>query len=74
MEADLFYNICNIRPSESQILEGAGKAQDLSGIMYRRSSVCSELHLEVDWSRARLAVSHAPALKNIQRVGALVKE
>jgi hypothetical protein len=42
--------------------------------MYRRPGVGSELHLEVDRSRARLTVSHSRTLDDVKRVGALVEE
>jgi type II secretory pathway component PulL len=39
-----------------------------------RPGVCSELHLEVDRSRAWLTISHGCTLDDVQRVSALVEE
>jgi hypothetical protein len=38
------------------------------------STTCSQLGLQVHWSRARLAVSHDRTLEDVERVGALVQE
>jgi hypothetical protein len=42
--------------------------------MNRRPGVYSELRLEVDYSRARLTISHGRTLDDVQRVGVLVEE
>jgi hypothetical protein len=47
---------------------------ELRGVHNRRPRVISQLCLEVDWSRTRLAVRHDCPVENAKHVGALVLE
>jgi hypothetical protein len=73
MQTYLLCSIGDIGPCEGQVLESPCNAPKLGSVLNMRSGVCSELRLEVDWSRARLTVSHGHTL-DVQRVGALVEE
>jgi hypothetical protein len=70
----LLHGISDVGSSERQVLEGSGNALELRGVRNRRPRVVSQLPLEVDWSRTRLAVCHDCPLEDVKRVGALVEE
>jgi hypothetical protein len=64
----------DVRPCERQVLEGSDNAPKLRGVRNRRPRVISQLRLQVDWSRTRIAVCHDCPFDNVKRVGALVEE
>jgi hypothetical protein len=74
VQADLLHDISDVGLCERQVLEGFGNAPDLRGVRNRRPRVVSQLRLEVDWSRTRLAVRHDCPLDDVKRVGALMEE
>jgi hypothetical protein len=74
MQTDLLHSIGDVGPCEGQVLESPCNAPKLGSVLNRRPGVCSELHLEVDRSRAWLTVSHGRMLDDVQCVGALVEE
>jgi hypothetical protein len=74
VQADLLHGISDVGLCERQVLEGSGNASELRGVRNRRPRVVSQLHLEVDWSRTRLAVRHDYPLEDVKCVGALVEE
>jgi hypothetical protein len=74
VQSDLLHGISDVRPCERQVLEGSDNAPELRGVRNRRRRVLSQLRLEVDWSRTRLAIRHNCPLEDVKRVGALVEE
>jgi hypothetical protein len=74
VQADLLHGVSDVGPCERQVLEGSGNTLKLRGVRNRRPRVVSQLHLEVDWSRTRLAVCHDCPLEDVKRVDALVEE
>jgi hypothetical protein len=74
MQIDLLHGVGDVRPCEGQVLESPCNALKLGSILNRRPEVCSELHLEVNRSHARLTISHARTLDDVQCVTALVEE
>jgi hypothetical protein len=74
VQVDLLHGISDVGPCECQVLEGSDNAPELRGIRNKRHRVVSQLRLEVDWSRTRLAVRHDCQLEDVKRVGALVEE
>jgi hypothetical protein len=74
VQADLLHGISDVGLCESQVLEGSGNTLKLRGVCNRRPRVISQLRLEVDWSRTRLAVCHDCPLEDVKHVGALVEE
>jgi hypothetical protein len=70
----LLHGISDVGSCERQLLEGSDNAPELRGVRNRRPRVVSQLRLEVDWSRTRIAVCHDCPLDDIRRVGALVEE
>jgi hypothetical protein len=74
VQTDLLYGVSDVRPCERQVLEGSYNALELRGILNRRPRVPSKLCLEVDWSRALLAVHHDRTLEDVEHVVVLVEE
>jgi hypothetical protein len=74
VQMDLMHNVGDIGPCECHILESSCNASELRGVLNGRPRVPRQLHLEVDWSRARLAVRHDRTFEDIKRVGALMEE
>jgi hypothetical protein len=74
VQLDLLHSISDVGLCERQVLEGSGNAPVLRGVCNRKPRVVSQFHLEVDWSRTRLAVRHDCPLEDVKRVGALVEE
>src|SRR6185437_6819748 len=74
MKADLLNSICEVRPGESEILQGASKTPVGSRISHRITHISRQLHLSVDRSGAGLAISHPSPLQNIKCILPLVKE
>jgi hypothetical protein len=68
------HGVGDVELSEHQVLYGVSDAPKLGGVLDRRAKICSKLHLEVNRSRARLAVSHGLTLDYVQCVGVLVEE
>jgi hypothetical protein len=68
------HDVGDVESSKRQVLESSYDAPELGGVLYQRSGVRNKLRLDVDWSRARLAISHGRTLNGIQRVSALVKK
>jgi hypothetical protein len=74
VQTNLLHGVSDVGPCECQVLENSCNAPELRGILNRRPRVPSQLRLQVDWSRARLAVRHDRTLEDVERVGALVEE
>ena len=63
-----------IRPGEGEILQGTGEAPVGSWISHGITQISRQLHLSIDRSGARLAISHPSPLQNIECVLPLVKK
>jgi len=74
METDLLNGISEIRPGESEVLQGSSKTPVGSRISHGITQSSRQLFLSVDRSRARLAISHPSPLQNIKCILPLVKE
>jgi hypothetical protein len=55
-------------------MESSCNAPELRGVLNGRPRVPCQLHLEVDWSRSRLAVRHDRTFEDVKRVSALMEE
>jgi hypothetical protein len=73
VQTDLLHDIGDIGPCEYQVLESSYNAPKLRGILNGRPRVPYQLRLEVDWSRAQLAVCHNRTFEDVKRVGALME-
>jgi len=73
-QADLLHCICEIRPSQREVLKGAGKTPVLGGVGDWRALCGRELGSSVNWCRSRVTLGHACTLEKIQRVLALREE
>jgi hypothetical protein len=65
MQTDLLHGVGDVRLCEGQVLESPSNAPKLGSVLNRRHGVCNELHLEVDWSRAWLTISHGHMLDDV---------
>jgi hypothetical protein len=74
VQTDQLHDVGDVRPCEYQVLESSCNAPELRGILNWRPRVPWQLRLEVDWSRARLAVRHDRTLEDVKHVGALMDE
>jgi hypothetical protein len=74
VQTDLLHGIGNVRLCECQALENSCNAPELRDILNGRPRVPRQLHLEVDWSCARLAVCHDRTFEDVKRVGVLMEE
>jgi hypothetical protein len=74
VQTNLLHDIGDIELSKHQVLESSCNAPELGGILYQRPKVRSKLHLDVDWSHARLAISHGRTLNDVLCVSVLVKK
>jgi hypothetical protein len=74
MQTDLMHDVGDVGPCEGQVLESPCNAPKLRSVLNRRPRVCSELRLEVDWSRTQLTISYGRMFDDVQRVSALVKK
>jgi hypothetical protein len=74
MQTDLLHCGGDVSLCEGQVLESHCSAPKLGSILNRRTRVCSELHLQVDQSHARLTISHGCTLDDVQRVSAPMEE
>jgi hypothetical protein len=74
VQTDLLHGISDVGPCQRQVLEGSDNAPELRGVHNRRPRVVTQLRLEVNWSRTRLAVHHDYPLEDVKCVGALVEE
>jgi hypothetical protein len=70
----LLHDVGDVGPCECQVLESSCNAPKLRGVLNGRPRVPCQLRLEVDWSRARLAVRHDRTFEVVKRVGALMEE
>jgi len=73
-QADLLHCICEIRPSQREVLKGAGKTPVLSGVGDWRALCGRELGSSVNWCRNRVTLGQACTLEKIQRILALREE
>jgi hypothetical protein len=64
MQTNLLHGVGDVGSSKRQVLESVCDASELGDVLYRGPRVRSKLHLDVDWSRARLAISHGRMLNN----------
>jgi hypothetical protein len=74
MKADLLNGICEVRPGESEVLQGTGKTPVGSRISHGITQISRQLRLSVDRSGAWIAISHPSPLQNIKSILPLVKE
>jgi hypothetical protein len=74
VQTDLLHDVGDVGPCECQEPESSCNAPELRGILNRRPRVPCQLCLEVDWSRAWLAVRHDRTFEDVKRVGALMVE
>jgi hypothetical protein len=83
VKADLLHGVGDVRPCESQVLEGAHKAAvgcGISnsrtahkaavgcGISNSRTNISRDFGTSVDWGGARIAGAHAVALQDVQSI------
>ena len=66
--------ICEVWPGESEVLQGSIKTPVDSRISHGITQSSRQLHLSVDRSGARLAISHPSPLQNIECILPLLKE
>jgi hypothetical protein len=66
VKADLMDNIGDVRTGERQVLEGPGKAPEVSRISNRRPGGGGDLDLHVHGRRDWLTFHHASALKDVE--------
>jgi hypothetical protein len=74
MEAYLLDSVGEIWSSEGEVLHGSSKTPISSRISHRITQSSRQLRLNVDRSRARIAISHPGTLQHIQGILMLVKE
>jgi hypothetical protein len=74
VQIDLLHGVGDVGPCECQVLESSCNAPELRDVLNGRPRVPCQLRLEVDWSRARLAVHHDRTFEDVKRVGALMEE
>jgi hypothetical protein len=74
MEVDLLDSIGEVRPGESEVLLVCSKTPIGSRIGHNITQSSRQLHLSVNRSGARLAVSHPSMLQDIKGILTLVKE
>ena len=74
METDLLNRICEVRPGEGEVLQGASQTPVGSRIRHRITQISRQLRLSVDRSKAGLAISHPSPLQDIKCVLPLGKE
>jgi hypothetical protein len=74
VKAYLLYCICNVWPSESEILKCPGKATKIRGISHWVPNNVGKLWIKINWSGAGLALSHPSAVKNVNHLLSLGKE
>src|SRR6185437_8136904 len=74
METDLLDSVGEVRPGESEVLQGSSKTPVGSRISHRITQISRQLCLSVDRSGAGLAISHPSPLQDIKCVLPLVKE
>jgi hypothetical protein len=74
VQTDLLHGVGDVGPCECQVLESSCNAPELRGVLNGRPRVPCQLRLEVDWSRAWLAVCHNRMVEDVKRVGALMEE
>jgi hypothetical protein len=74
VQTDLLYDVDDVGLCECLVLESSCNASKLRGVLNERPRVPRQLRLEVDWSRARLAVRHDRTFEDVKRVGALMEE
>jgi hypothetical protein len=68
VKADLLHGVGDVRPCESQVLEGAHKAAVGCGISNSRTNISRDFGTSVDWGGARIAGAHAVALQDVQSI------
>jgi hypothetical protein len=74
VQTDLLHGVGDAGPCECQVQESSCNAPELRGVLNGRHRVPCQLRLEVDWSRARLAVRHDRTFEDVKHVGALMEE
>ena len=74
METDLLNGISEIRPGESEVLQGSSKTPVGSRISHGITHINRQLRLSVDRSGTGLVISHPSPLQNIKCILPLVKE
>jgi hypothetical protein len=74
VQIDLLHDVGDVGLYECQLLESSCNAPELRDVLNGRPQVPHQLHLEVDWSRAWLAVHHDRTFEDVKHVGALMEE
>jgi hypothetical protein len=74
VQTNLLHSVDNIRSCECQVLESTYNTPELRGVLNGRPWIPCQLRLEVDWSRAQLAVHHDCTFQDVKRLGALMEE
>ena len=74
MKTDLLDCICEVRPSEGEVLQGTSKTPVGSRISHGITQISRQFRLSVDRSGAGLAISHPSPLQNIKCILPLVKK
>jgi hypothetical protein len=74
VQTDLLHSVGDVRPCECQVLKSTCNALKLRGVLNGRTRVPRQLLLEVNWSRAWLAVRHDRTFEDVKRVDALMEE
>jgi hypothetical protein len=70
----LLHGIGDVGSCECQVLESSCNAPKLRGVLNGRPRVPRQLHLKVDWCRARLAVCHDRTFEDVKCLGALMEK
>jgi hypothetical protein len=68
MKADLLDCIRDVKPCESEILEGPCKAAKICRISHWITNSARQLGIDINWGGAGLAFSHASAVKDVNHV------
>jgi hypothetical protein len=74
VQTDLLHSVGDVRSCECQVLESTCNAPELRGVLNGRPRVPHQLRLEVDWSRAQLAVRHDRTFEDVKHVGVMMEE
>jgi hypothetical protein len=74
VQTDLLHGVGDVETCEYQVLKSSCNALELRDILNGRPRVPRQLHLEVNWSRARLAVHHDCTFEDVKYVGALMEK
>jgi hypothetical protein len=68
MKAGLLDCIRDVRPCESEILEGPYKATEICRISHWITNSARQLGIDINWGGTELAFSHASSVKDVNHV------